>query len=261
MNVALQMPDSLPGFINEVESSEKTLMLLNRNKPKPMANLLSRAFENQSVTVAEHHIPEGVEDLVCLIENGEVIETSPFSALERSFLMVNVDRYRTGTRQSEIGEFPDVLTGLDGVEFTVRGFPQSSKEKLLLVLISRFIEYHALESEAGTFHATFQRLSRLDDEYGTQQIYQHLGQGGVETHIYGIRDDPTVIENLDVTVHEGSSTAYRRSWVVLFQPPDNASKGPVALVSVEIDANVWRGLWTYDADRVSRLQSYLTSAF
>jgi hypothetical protein len=260
------MPDSLPGFINEVNSSEKTLMLLNRSKPKPIANLLSRAFENQSVTVAEHHIPEGVEDLVCLIEDGRVVEMSSFSALEQSFLMVNVDRYRTGTRQSEIGTFPDVLTGLDEIEFTVRGYPQSNKEKLLLVLISRFIEYRALEAKAGTFHATFQRLSRLDDEYGTRQIYEWLSERGVETHIYGIRDDSTVIEDLDVAVHEGSSTAYRRSWVVLFQPPDvthtaNDRRGPVALVAVEIDANVWRGLWTYDADRISRLQSYVTSTF
>lgn len=260
------MPDSLSDFIDEVEPSEKTLLLLNRNEPKPMGDLLSRAFENQSVTVAERHIPEGVEDLVCLIENGAVIATSPFWALEQSFLMVNVDRYRTGTRQSEIGGFPDVLTGLSDVEFTVRGFPQSNKEKLLLVLISRFIEHRALESEAGTFHATFQYLSRLDDEYGTKQIYERLGESAIETHVYGIRDAPTVADDLDVTVHGGSSTEYRRSWVVLFQLPavnhtDTAWKGPVALVAVEIDANVWRGLWTYDADRVSRLQSYLTHAF
>lgn len=260
------MPDSLADFIDEGESSDKTLLLLNREKPKPMANLLARAFENQSITVAERHIPEGVDDLICLIEGGEVVATSPFWALEQSFLMVNVDRYRTGTRQSLIGDFPDVLTGLSEIEFTVRGFPQSDKEKLLLVLISRFIEYQALESGAGTFHATFQHLSRLDDEYGTQQIYRSLGESAVETHVYGIRDDPTVVDDLGVTVHGGSSAEYRRSWVVLFQPPDDthadkSSKEAVALVAVEIDANVWRGLWTYDADRVSRLESYVTDTF
>lgn len=264
--MARQTSDSLSDFIDEVDSSEKTLLLLNRSEPKPMADLLSRAFKNQAVTVAERHIPEGVEDLVCLVENGEVIATSPLWALEQSFLMVNVDRYRTGTRQSEISNFPDVLTGLSEIEFTVRGFPQSNKEKLLLVLISRFIEYRALESEAGTFHATFQRLSRLDDEYGTRQIYEWLGTSGVETHVYGIRDDPTVVEDLGATVHDGVSTEYRQSWVVLFQPPDpsltdDTRTEPVALVAIEIDANVWRGLWTYDADRVSRIQSYLTHAF
>ncbi|WP_336326533.1 hypothetical protein [Halovenus sp. HT40] len=264
--MALQIPDSLADFIDEVDSSGKTLLLHNRNRPEPMADLLSQAFENQSVTVAEQHIPEGGEDLVCLIDDGMVTEISPFRALERSFLMINSDLYRTGANQSGVDDFPAVLTGLDEVEFTVRGFPQSNKEKLLLVLISRFIEYRALESEAGGFHATFQRLSRLDDEYGTQQIYKRLGESGVETHVYGIRDDPSVIEDIDVTVHEGLSTAYRRSWVVLFQPrdgnhTDNARDGPVALVAVEIDNNVWRGLWTYDSDRVSRLQSHMTDAF
>lgn len=264
--MAFQVPDSLVDFIDEVDSSEKTLLLLNRSKPKPIADLLSGAFEDQSVTVAEHQIPEDVEDLVCLVEDDGVIATAPFRELERSFLMVNADRYRTGTRQSEVGGFPDVLTGLDEVEFVVRGFPQSNKEKLLLVLISRFIEHRALESEAGTFHATFQHLSRLDDEYGTKRIYERLGESAVETYVYGIRDDPTVIEDLDVTVHEGSSTAYQRSWVVLFQPPDadrvrTGDAGPVALVAVETDANVWRGTWTYDADRVSRLESHLRDAF
>lgn len=264
--MSLQIPDSLADFIDEVDSSGKTLLLHNRNRPEPMVDLLSQAFENQSVTVAEHHIPEGGEDLVCLINDGRVIETSPFRALERSFLMVNSDLYRTGANQSGVDNFPAVLTGLDEVEFTVRGYPQSHKEKLLLVLISRFIEYRALESEAGRFHATFQRLSRLDDEYGTHQIYKRLGESGVETHVYGIRDDPSVIEDIDVTVHDGSSTAYRRSWVVLFQPrdgshTDTARDGPVALVAVEIDDNVWRGLWTYDPDRVSRLQSHMKHTF
>lgn len=264
--MALRVPDSLSDFIDEAESASKTLLWLNRNEPEPMADLLSRAFENQSITVAERNVPEGTEDLICLIENGEVIAQSPFWPLAQSFLMVNVDRYRTGTKQSEIGTFPDVLTGLDEVEFTVRGFPQANKEKLLLVLISRFIEYRALESEGGTFHATFQRLSRLDDEYGTQQIYAWLGESGVDTHVYGIRDDPTAVEDIDVTIHEGSSVAYHRSWVVLFQPPagshtERNCEGPVALVAIEIEPNVWRGLWTYDADRVSHLKSHLIHTF
>lgn len=264
--MSFQVPDSLVGFIDEVDSSEKTLLLLNRSKPKPIADLLSGAFEDQSISVTERRTSEDVEDLVCLVESDEVVATAPFRELERSFLMVNIDRYRTGTRQSEVGGFPDVLTGLDEVEFVVRGYPQSNKEKLLLVLISRFIEYRALESAAGTFRATFQRLSRLDDEYGTKRIYERLGESAVDTHVYGVRDDPTAIEDLDVTVHEGSSAAYRRSWVVLFRPADaggvqTGDKRPVALVAVEIDANVWRGTWTYDADRVSRLESHLTDAF
>jgi len=40
------------------------------------------------------------------------VRSSPsFSALEDAFLLINADRYRTGTAQIEAGPFPDVLTG------------------------------------------------------------------------------------------------------------------------------------------------------
>lgn len=259
-------PDSLAGFIEEVGPAEKTLLLLNRGGPEPVVDLLAKAFRGQSVTVAERQIPDGTDDLVCLVEAGTVQAMTLLARLEEAFLLVNADRYRTGTRQVEIGEFPAVLTGLDEVEFTVRGFPHSNKEKLLLILISRFIEHRALTAEAGEFHSTFQRLSRLDDEYGTRQIYEWLGEMAVDTHVYGINDDPEVVVDLDVRVHSGTSEEYRRSWVVTFAPPaDTSVEGdlpePAALVAIEVDRNVWRGMWTYDPARVERVQRYLRQSF
>ena len=251
-----ELPATLSGFIDEVDVSEKTLLLVNRTEPKPFVDLLSEAFDEQSVTVAEKQIPEGTEDLVCLVDGGEVVATTPLSELAEAFLLVNVDRYRTGTRQSDLGRFPEVLTGLDGVEFVVRGFPRSEREKLLLVVISRFIEHRALTNGTGELHSTFQRLSRLDDEYGTRKIYERLAKSGVDTHVYGVRDDPQAVADLDVTVHEGESEEYRRSWVVVFTPGNDASD-QVALVAVEIDRNVWRSVWTYDADRTERIGSYV----
>lgn len=264
--VAESPPVSLTDFIDTVEPSEKTLLLVNRSGPEPLVDLLTRAFEQQTVTVTERQIPEGTDDVVCLVENGTVEAMTPLSTLEEAFLLVNADRYRTGTRQVEIGEFPDVLTGLDEVEFTVRGFPYSNKEKLLLILISRFIEHRALTAEVGEFHSTFQRLSRLDDEYGTRQVYEWLAETAVDTHIYGVNDDPDVAANLDVTVHGGTSEEYRRSWVVTFAPPANMAHAaevpePAALVALETDANVWRGMWTYDPIRVKRVQRYLRQVF
>jgi hypothetical protein len=256
-------PEALNGFIDETDASEKTLLLLNRTGPEPLVELLDRAFESQSVTIADRHVVEGTDDLVCLIEDGEVTATTPFSTLSESFLLVNVDRYRTGTRQLETGSFPDVLTGLDDVEFTVRGFPDSNKEKLLLVLISRFIEYRALEAGSGEFHSTFQRLSRLDDEYGTKTVYEWLAESDVDTHVYGVRDDPSIADALGVTAHSGTHEEYRRSWVVVFTPDDEATTDDAhaALVAVETESNVWRGMWTYDADRVGRVQSYVRQNF
>jgi len=267
-----ELPASLSGFIDAVEGSERTLLLVNRTGPEPLVEMLAEAFENQSVRVEERRIPDGPEDIVCLIADGAVVATTPLSALEEAFLLVNVDRYRTGTRQSELGSFPDVLTGLHDVEFVVSGFPAEAREKLLLVVISRFIEYRALTAGSGELHSTFQRLSRLDDEYGTRRMYEWLGDSDVDTHVYGVDDDPEVVDGLGATVHAGTTDDYRRSWVVAFTPDGTADldsistvtrrdTGAVALVAVEIGPNVWRSVWTYDTERVERIRAYMRQRF
>ncbi|QLD86168.1 histidine kinase [Natronomonas halophila] len=264
--MSADLPDTLGGFIDEVGSAEKTLLLVNRTGPEPLVNLLDNAFQNQTVAVAERQIPEGVDDLVCLVDDGEMIATTPFWRLKEAFLLVNVDRYRTGTRQSEQSEFPAVLTGLGEIEFTVRGFPVSNKEKLLLVLISRFIENRALTRGDGELHSTFQRLSRLDDEYGTRSMYERLASSTVETHVYGIRDDPEMVDALAMNVHSDRTDEYRRSWVVAFSADGEtvtkeSGEGHAALVAIETGPNVWRAMWTYDANRVDRIQAYLRQFF
>jgi len=181
-------------------------------------------------------------------------------------LLVNADRYQTGTSPVGHDQFPDVLTGLTDTEFTVAGYPASNKEKLVLIMISRFIEQLALVTGEGRLDSTFQRLSRLDDEYGTRTMYERLADSEVETHIYGIRDDPDVVTELDVHVHGGDTAAYRRSWVVV-SGPDDASQlvetkpTHAALVAIETGPNVWRGVWTYDESRVRRIQSHVIHEF
>jgi len=255
-----RLPNNLATFIDEIESKRKTLLLLNRTEPRPLVNLLDRAFENQSIRIEERHVPEGEDNLVCLIENGEVTATTQFSTLSETFLLVNADLYRTGTTQSETRDFPAVLTGLDDIEFTVRGYPMSDKEKLLLILISRFIEDRALACGSGELHSTFQQLSRLDDEYGTKTMYEWLGNSDVNTHVYGVRDDPDAVDDLDLTVHDGTNDEYRHSWVVLFKP-DTDDCQHVALVAIETAPNVWRSMWTYEPDRVERIHEYMLKNF
>lgn len=260
------IPNTLEDFISEIEPSEKTLLLLNREGPEQLVELLNRAFERQPISVSERHIPEGISGLVCLVDDGEVEALTPLSTLQEAFLLVNVDRYRSGTRQSETGEFPDVLIGLDEVEFTVRGFPQSTKEKLLLVLISRFIEHRALSQGRGELHSSFQRLSRLDDEYGTRTMYELLAESDVATHIYGRTDDPETIADLGVAVHSGDTEEYRRSWLVVFTPARPSGSqgkmdGHAGLVATEIDGNVYRGMWTYDSTKVERIRTYIRRSY
>ena len=258
------MDESLGAVIDEVAPSEKTLLLVNVTDAavEPQQRLLERVFDTETVDVATRELPEGEQNLVCLVDDGEVVATSPWSELKQSFLLINTDRYRTGTKQIETGSFPDVLTGLDEIEFTVRGYPASNKEKLLLVVISRFIEFQALSVGRGEFDASFQLLSRLDDEYGTRRVYEWLAESDVSTHVYGVRDGPTVVDELDLTVHANDDPELRRLWFVVYTPPESmAETEPIALIAKETGPNVWRGLWTYDADRVQRVQRYVRDRF
>jgi DICT domain-containing protein len=253
------LPGTLSSFIDQVPETETSLMVVNRTGPKPLVGLLRDAFETQAVSVAERQFPEGSEDVVLLVRGGEVVATTSMSQLQNAFLLVNADRYRTGTHGLEESDMPDVLTGLDEVEFEVQGFPKSNKEKLLLVLISRFIESRALRAGTGRFDVSFQRLSRLDDEYGTRQVYEWLGDSDVDTHLYGVRDEP-VPESIGATVHAGTHEEYRRSWFVVFRPPEGET-GHVALVAIETGDNVWRAMWTYDPERVTRVGEYVQQNF
>ncbi len=256
--------DRLDELLDEVEPSKKTLLLLNVTDTAvdPQRRLLERVFDSETVEVATRELPEGENNLVCLVDDGEVVATSSWDELRRSFLLINTDRYRSGTRQIKTGSFPDVLTGLDDIEFRVRGYPASNKEKLLLVMISRFIEFEALSAGRGEFHASFQLLSRLEDELGTQTVYEWLAESEVSTHVYGIRDGPTAADRLDLTVHANDDPELRRLWFVVYTPPNSECEAkPIALIARETGPNVWRGLWTYDVDRVDRTRSYVKNNF
>jgi len=255
------LPDALSEFVDQVHSSDKTLLVLNRAEPEPLIGSLRRAFDRQPVTVAEREIPDGTENLVLLVWEGEVLATSPLDTLLDTFLFVNSDSYRTGTHGLEGAEFPEVLTGLQGVEFDVRGYPESNREKLLLVLVSRFIERRALATGAGRLDVSFQRLSRLDDERGTREVYERLSATDVDVHLYGVRDEPSLVaDEMDVTVHAGDHEEYHHSWFVVFTPPAG-TEGHAALVATESGPNEWRATWTYDPDRVTRIQEYVRRNF
>jgi hypothetical protein len=252
-----QVRRSLLGFVDSASAVEKTLVLLNHSGPRPLWRLLDRAFGDQPIALVERQVPRDVTDRVVLVEDGRAVASSPMDRLKETFLLINADRYRTSVGDLAEATVPDVLTALHDVEFTVEGYPASSKEKLLLVVISRFIESRALEAGDGELRASFQHLSRLDCEYGTRTVYESLGETEVDVHLYGVRDgEELAVDDLAATVHAGDDQEYRRSWFVVFTPPDGAD-GHVALVAVEVDDNTWRARWTYEPERVHRVRRYV----
>ncbi|TKX54733.1 hypothetical protein EXE42_06350 [Halorubrum sp. SP3] len=213
--------------------------------------------------------PDDIENLVLLMEGDEVVAGSTLGELGDAVLFVNSDLYVTGSRPLGDVDLPSVISGLDDATFTLRGYPESNRQKLLLITISRFIERAAWTAGDGTLRSSFQRLSRIDDEVGTREVYERVSDTGVDTHLYGVPDElPT---DLDAVVHAGDDPDFTDSWFVVYRPPEGPHpaesdprsdlvrgiEGGVGLLAVETEPRVWRGLWTFDAERVSRVNRYI----
>jgi hypothetical protein len=246
-------PSSIRDFFDEVSHTDVSLVTINRTQPKPVQELLADAFSMQSIDLVERSLPQDADDIVALRRDGKVSAVSSLQELMQSFLLVNGDRFNTGTDGFD-DEIPAVIAGMDETLFDLRGYPASNKEKLLLILISRHIERMAYEAGDGRLRSTFQRLSRLEDEFGTRTVYERLAGRTVDVHVYGVPDGAP--EQLDVTVHRGTSDEYRNSWCVVYQPPDDGDGA--ALIAHQREPNQWQGFWTYDSTTVDR---YLRRSF
>jgi DICT domain-containing protein len=124
--------------------------------------------------------------------------------------------------------------------------------------MSRYIEYQAWVGAAGTLRTSFQRLSLLDDERGTRDVYDRLGDcSGLDVHVYGIPDwDPP--ETLGISVHGVSDEEIARNWFVIYEDDDRPG---VAMLAVEIGPTEWHGFWTFDQDEVGRIDQYVRQTY
>jgi hypothetical protein len=240
----------LDRFLDAVDGPQRRLVVANRTEPEPIQTLLEDLFSEQGVAVQETVEAEYDEDMVLLVEDDTVVATSPLAALQDAILMVNSDLYITGGRTLEATDVPDVIDGLTETPFSLRGYPASNKEKLLLILISRHIERLAYQRGAGRLRSSFQQLSRLEDERGTRQAYARVAETDVDVHLYG-QPDWTPPEEFPVTIHGGYKWDFRYSWFVLFNPPDDGECA--ALLAIEVDPGQWEGFWTYQQSLVEDL--------
>lgn len=244
---------SIERFLDRTPPAELTLVVANREAPKPLSEMVAALFENQSVDVTERQLPDAERDTVYLLEDDTLRASSPLAELQETILLVNSDLYITGAREPEDVSLPAVIEALEGVRFRLAGYPESDKEKLLLITLSRYIERLALEG-TGTLRSSFQRLSRLEDEYGTRSVYRRLASSPTETHVYGVPDSRPDID--DLVVHAGRSDPYRRSWFVVFVPEDPDTRH-AALIAYERRPNSWDGVWTFDPQKVTEFADFL----
>ncbi|MFC7072891.1 DICT sensory domain-containing protein [Halovenus rubra] len=247
---------TLETFLEKADAPERSVAVLNRTAPEPFQIMLEKLFEEQAVSISEKVSEEYTEDTVALLENGEVVAHSPLKELQDAILLVNSDIFITGTRSLEQTRVPEVLDGLAGVRFSLRGYPESNTEKLLLILISRYIEKRAFNDQKGTLRSSFQRLSRLEDEQGTRNVYERVAATDVDVHVYG-QPDWTNPPEFEVVMHGGYSFDFRSSWFVIHTPPEGSEYEPAALLAIEIDDREWDGMWTYDPEFINKLTQHI----
>jgi len=215
-------------------------------------------YESLDVEVSEIELDGLTDDLFLVLRDGKVVASSPMETLKDTLLMVNADRYKTGTRLVGEIDVPDVVLALSDTVFSLEGFPKSNTEKLVLTLISRYIEQQALAQQTGTLRSSFQRLSRLDDERGTREFYEQLGQTeGLETHVYGVPDWEPPAE-FGLNCHEVVDDEIRTSWLVVHR---TAAAQSAAMVAVKTEEHAWEGYWTFDVDEIRAIDQYIVQAF
>lgn len=249
---------SLEQFLTELDAPSRSLFVVNRDAPQQIQTLLEKTFRDQSIDVDHVNLPETESDTVVLVNdsNGEIVASSPLAELERTILLVNSDLYKTGTQKLDTFELPEVLTGLTDIPFRLQGYPESNNEKLLLIVISRYIERLAWKTDAGRHRASFQQLSRIKDESGTRSVYETLGTSDVQTHVYGV-PDWTPPEGMGVITHAGYTDVFSDSWFVVHKPPDDQLDRSAALVALETEPRLWDGFWTFNPERVTEIEQYI----
>jgi DICT domain-containing protein len=254
-------PESLAAFIEDGEAADRSLAVVNRTRPQPIQDMLAELFARQTVAVEEVDVEEvdvpesDDDDVVVLLEDGDVVASSPLRVLEDEILMVNSDLYITGTKRLEDVSLPAVFEELAETPFRLRGYPQSHSEKLPLIMMSRYIERLAWEHGSGRLRSSFQRLSRLKDERGTRIVYETIGETDVDVHVYGV---PNWVppESFPGVIHAGYFGEFRTSWFVVYHAEDD-DRRVAALAADRVDDNEWEALWTFDPDRVRTLNRYI----
>jgi hypothetical protein len=251
------LPNSLTGFIDRVGETEWSVQIVNRTAPEPIEEMLGDLFGGLAIGTTEVDIAGADDDFLVLLNDGEVVASSPLNTVKETLLLVNSDLYSTGTREIQEIDPPAVITELSETVFTLRGYPESNVEKLVLTLVSRYIEYRAWVRETGTVRSSFQRLSRLDDERGTRDIYDRLGGlAGLDVHVYGVPDwEPPA--SMGVTVHGVADDEVMRHWFVVYDGDGRS----VAMLAVKTGQNKWDGFWTFDTDDIEAMNRYIDREF
>lgn len=255
-------PMAFSDFVRDLDTERRKLTVLNRTEPQPIYDILvdvfARGQENVDAWEVETRCGKP-EDTVVLEDDDGPIAVSRLDQIRDAMLLVNSDIYITGARDLDEVDTPEVIARMGNTRMFAEGYPDPKKQKMLLIEISRYIEQRAWRIGEGKLYAGFQRLSRIDDEAGTREVYEQLGDTRLDVHAYGVPNwEPP--REMGIVPHGHDDEEIRDSWFVVFDPPrDDEEK--IALLAVRVGTNQWDAFWTHDEDRVNRIRDYLVETY
>lgn len=247
----------IENLTEQLESNSETNYSVTVNQEdnsELLYKMIDKMFSNQSVKVRKGDLNDNT---IVVNKDGEDISTSSLDTLKNSILYTNSDQYKTQRNQMNKLKFPESILKLQNKKFELKGYPKEYNEKLILIAISRYIEQLSY-NHGGIHHSTFQKLSRIDDEKGTKEIYESLSGRVDELHLYGELDKFPEL-GTKPTFHFGSTDAYKYSWIVLHLSEENCA----ALVAFENKDrfNEWDAIWTFDREKVITIEEKMKNYF
>lgn len=246
----VEVPDSLHALIAEMEAAGLTLTVCNYTGDEDTLAELTAFFERLNVAVRTAELSTTAPTDVAMLHRGnDVVATSPVAELDNALRLDALEADAEVTAMVR----PAVLEEVYREEYAV-----DNGGKLQMVRISRLVETRALETGAGELHAGFQRLDRVADELGTQDLYESIARTDVDVHMYGEAGD---VPNADwYTLHTDPVDELAASWFVVFDGAGQDAR-KAALVSEETGPERYSGFWTYQPPLVDAVTTYLRSTY
>ncbi len=230
-------------LIGEVTGAERTLTLFNPDLEPAAMRRIGRYFEPQQITVRTVGTDESHPRNVAVLHEGpEMIAASDLAAVYRR---IDPKEGLTGSTDLAGVDVPDVLQHVDDTTFTAFG-------KRRMIIASREMEQRAWQAGEGTVYAGFQELSRVA---GQESIYTDLADTGITTHVFGLPDWSPPAE-MGVVPHGIDHEEIATSWFVVYDGDGDPDR-KCGLLGGEVGDNRYNGFWTYRADLVDRIGTYI----
>lgn len=243
-------PESLHALIERMGDERQTLTVYNYDGDATTRERLESYLDRLNVDVRTVETPvENPRNTAVLHRGGEPIDMAPVGVLDRAIrIQEDPDAGRV-----ETFERPTLLTRAENGVYSVE-----DDGKRYLIDISRLVEQEALDEGRGTLYTGFQRLDRIDDEYGTRRIYERLADTDVAVTLFG--EAGTEPETDRFRLHAGTTDELADSWFVVFDG-DGDDDRKVALVSEERTPGRYHGFWTRRPELVDEIIAYLHETY